>query len=113
MLKGFYAICNTYEHVAFPCVAHGDWKDGQGSSHSRKRDWHCRQPLQPSLHNPSWLRRRALDWIYQVIRKEDEFTKYIDIGPVNKMINMLCVWYVAAHVTTNGGLVEVGIFCLA
>lgn len=41
----------------------------------------------------SWLRRKALDWIYRVIRKEDEFTKYIDIGPVNKMINMLCVWY--------------------
>eukprot|EP00050_Salpingoeca_kvevrii_P016478 m.55791 g.55791 ORF g.55791 m.55791 type:complete len:728 (-) comp6961_c0_seq1:3499-5682(-) len=41
---------------------------------------------------PRWLRKRALDWIYQVLAKEDEFTNFIDIGPVNKMINMLCVW---------------------
>ncbi len=39
-----------------------------------------------------WLRRRALDWIYQVIKKEDEFTNHICIGPVNKVINMICVW---------------------
>jgi UDP-N-acetyl-D-mannosaminuronic acid transferase (WecB/TagA/CpsF family) len=29
---------------------------------------------------PSWLRRRALDWIYRVLEKEDEFTNYICIG---------------------------------
>lgn len=38
------------------------------------------------------VRRRALEWIYAVIAKEDEFTNFIDIGPVNKMINMLCVF---------------------
>ena len=26
------------------------------------------------------------------VQREDENTKYIDIGPVNKMINMLSVW---------------------
>lgn len=41
---------------------------------------------------PAWLRGRALDWIYAVLAKEDEFTNYICIGPVNKMINMLCVY---------------------
>lgn len=36
---------------------------------------------------------RALDWVYTVgVEKEDQFTNYICIGPVNKMINMLCVW---------------------
>ena len=29
---------------------------------------------------PSWLRKRALDWIYRVLEKEDEFTNYICIG---------------------------------
>jgi hypothetical protein len=33
-----------------------------------------------------------MDWIYKVLQKEDEFTNYICIGPVNKMINMLCVF---------------------
>ena len=46
---------------------------------------------------PDWLRRRALAWVYEVIEKEDVFTQYIDIGPVNKMINMvrphLCVCF--------------------
>eukprot|EP00051_Salpingoeca_urceolata_P031664 m.12497 g.12497 ORF g.12497 m.12497 type:complete len:725 (+) comp4271_c0_seq2:368-2542(+) len=40
----------------------------------------------------SSLRQRALDWVYEVLRKEDEFTNYICIGPVNKVLNMLAVW---------------------
>ena len=40
------------------------------------------------------LRRhaRSMDWIYEVLKKEDEFTHNICIGPVNKMINMLVVF---------------------
>lgn len=35
----------------------------------------------------------ALEWMYKVgVEKEDEFTKFIDIGPVNQMINTLCVY---------------------
>ena len=34
---------------------------------------------------PSWLRSRALEWVYAVLEKEDEFTNFIDIGPVNKV----------------------------
>eukprot|EP00053_Salpingoeca_punica_P023596 m.10868 g.10868 ORF g.10868 m.10868 type:complete len:730 (-) comp5338_c1_seq1:40-2229(-) len=41
---------------------------------------------------PSWLRSRALKWCYAVLEKEDEFSNYIDIGPVNKVINMLATW---------------------
>eukprot|EP00040_Diaphanoeca_grandis_P034707 m.216523 g.216523 ORF g.216523 m.216523 type:complete len:721 (-) comp33210_c0_seq1:416-2578(-) len=41
---------------------------------------------------PRFLRRKALDWCYELMQKEDEFTNYICIGPVNKMINMLCVY---------------------
>eukprot|EP00043_Microstomoeca_roanoka_P008241 m.79510 g.79510 ORF g.79510 m.79510 type:complete len:723 (-) comp14159_c0_seq1:213-2381(-) len=41
---------------------------------------------------PRWLRRWALDWIYQVLQKENEFTNYICIGPINKMTNMLISW---------------------
>ncbi|EGC40360.1 hypothetical protein DICPUDRAFT_74059 [Dictyostelium purpureum] len=39
-----------------------------------------------------WLRKKAIDYTFEHIRYEDEQTKYIDIGPVNKVINMLCVW---------------------
>lgn len=27
------------------------------------------------------------------IHYEDENTRYVDIGPVNKVINMLCCWF--------------------
>jgi cycloartenol synthase len=27
------------------------------------------------------------------VHYEDENTRYIDIGPVNKIINMLCCWF--------------------
>mmetsp|Transcript_21636 Transcript_21636/g.60860 ORF Transcript_21636/g.60860 Transcript_21636/m.60860 type:complete len:774 (+) Transcript_21636:35-2356(+) len=40
-----------------------------------------------------YVRQWALDYVYTVaVTKEDEFTNYIDIGPVNKVLNMLCVW---------------------
>jgi len=39
-----------------------------------------------------WLRDKAIDFTFDQIRYEDEQTKYIDIGPVNKVVNMLCVW---------------------
>eukprot|EP00055_Hartaetosiga_balthica_P006445 m.20203 g.20203 ORF g.20203 m.20203 type:complete len:722 (-) comp5225_c0_seq1:126-2291(-) len=41
-----------------------------------------------------WLRNRALDWIYEVLESENEFTNYICIGPVNKAINTLITWIV-------------------
>eukprot|EP01006_Ploeotia_vitrea_P051367 TRINITY_DN67551_c4_g1_i1.p1 TRINITY_DN67551_c4_g1~~TRINITY_DN67551_c4_g1_i1.p1 ORF type:complete len:560 (-),score=299.56 TRINITY_DN67551_c4_g1_i1:141-1820(-) len=39
------------------------------------------------------VRKRALDFIEEYINAEDEQTKHVDIGPVNKAINMLCVWH--------------------
>jgi cycloartenol synthase len=39
------------------------------------------------------LRRRALEETLDLIRSEDENTNYIDIGPVNKVINFLCRWF--------------------
>eukprot|EP01134_Creolimax_fragrantissima_P003456 CFRG3456T1 len=42
---------------------------------------------------PKFIRKWALDWTYTVgVTKEDENTNYIDIGPVNKMMNMLSVF---------------------
>jgi len=40
-----------------------------------------------------WLRRKALDFILEYVRAEDEHTQSIDIGPVSKFINMLCIWH--------------------
>lgn len=51
------------------------------------------------------LRKAALDETLMQIHAEDANTNHIDIGPVNKVINFLCVWFdnptgpeVAAHV---------------
>jgi cycloartenol synthase len=40
----------------------------------------------------SWLRRKALSTIMEHIHYEDENTRYVDIGPVNKVVNMLACW---------------------
>jgi hypothetical protein len=34
-----------------------------------------------------------LTQVMKHIHYEDENTRYIDIGPVNKVINMLCCWF--------------------
>eukprot|EP01096_Ripella_sp_DP13-Kostka_P007824 TRINITY_DN2887_c0_g1_i1.p1 TRINITY_DN2887_c0_g1~~TRINITY_DN2887_c0_g1_i1.p1 ORF type:complete len:720 (+),score=260.70 TRINITY_DN2887_c0_g1_i1:33-2162(+) len=44
-------------------------------------------------YHSSWLRQKALKEAMEQIHAEDENTKYICIGPVNKVINMLCVWF--------------------
>ncbi|TYJ33723.1 hypothetical protein E1A91_A05G122500v1 [Gossypium mustelinum] len=38
------------------------------------------------------LREKALQTVMQHIHYEDENTRYICIGPVNKVLNMLCCW---------------------
>ncbi|KAK1417057.1 hypothetical protein QVD17_26179 [Tagetes erecta] len=40
----------------------------------------------------SKVRRKALNTVMQHIHYEDENTRYICIGPVNKVLNMLCCW---------------------
>jgi squalene cyclase len=44
------------------------------------------------LHLP-FLRRKASDFLIDYINAEDSQTKYVDIGPVNKVINALSVWH--------------------
>lgn len=39
------------------------------------------------------LRKKALDYIADIIDAEDEHTNYINIGPVNQAINSICVWH--------------------
>ena len=40
----------------------------------------------------AYVRRKGLSFALDYMQAEDEQTNYIDIGPVNKMMNMLCVW---------------------
>jgi len=44
------------------------------------------------FHVP-FVRRKALKFIMDYIHAEDDQTKHVDIGPVNKFINMLSVWH--------------------
>ncbi|CAF3793149.1 unnamed protein product [Adineta steineri] len=45
-----------------------------------------------SLYNRQ-LRNKASEFLIDYIQAEDEHTNYINIGPVNKFINMLSIWY--------------------
>jgi cycloartenol synthase len=40
-----------------------------------------------------FLRRKALQEVMKLVAYEDENTRFINIGPVNKVINMLCRWF--------------------
>lgn len=42
---------------------------------------------------PKRFRRKATDAILAYIDAEDDHTNFINIGPVNKAINMICVWH--------------------
>lgn len=39
------------------------------------------------------LRKKALKFVWEYIHAEDEHTNYINIGPVNQVINSLAVWH--------------------
>ncbi|KAI0566831.1 cycloartenol synthase [Gracilaria domingensis] len=39
------------------------------------------------------LRQKALQETLELVKGEDNFSNHIDIGPVNKVINFLCVWF--------------------
>eukprot|EP00245_Coleochaete_scutata_P007127 TRINITY_DN22226_c0_g1_i1.p1 TRINITY_DN22226_c0_g1~~TRINITY_DN22226_c0_g1_i1.p1 ORF type:complete len:764 (-),score=100.86 TRINITY_DN22226_c0_g1_i1:719-3010(-) len=39
------------------------------------------------------VRRKALEYVMEHVHYEDENTRYVDIGPVNKTLNMLCCWF--------------------
>ena len=40
-----------------------------------------------------WLRKKGVDFAFEYIEAEDRQTNYVDIGPVNKCLNMLSVFY--------------------
>lgn len=48
--------------------------------------------LLPYIPPLRWFRKISLDFVIKYIHEEDEQTNYIDIGPVNKALNMLSVW---------------------
>ncbi|OUS43725.1 putative cycloartenol synthase [Ostreococcus tauri] len=54
--------------------------------------WASIMKLEPFLMN-SRLRKAACADAMRQIHYEDENTRYIDIGPVNKVFNMLCCWF--------------------
>lgn len=46
----------------------------------------------PYIPPLKWLRSKALEFVIAYIHEEDRQTNYVDIGPVNKSLNMLAVW---------------------
>jgi len=41
----------------------------------------------------NWLRKKATDYILKYLHAEDEQTNYINIGPVNQVINSISIWH--------------------
>eukprot|EP00656_Telonema_subtile_P058648 TRINITY_DN9994_c0_g2_i3.p1 TRINITY_DN9994_c0_g2~~TRINITY_DN9994_c0_g2_i3.p1 ORF type:complete len:704 (-),score=190.97 TRINITY_DN9994_c0_g2_i3:164-2275(-) len=50
-------------------------------------------PAVRSLSIPKWIRRKGLGFALEYIYAEDIQTNFIDIGPVNKVMNMLSVYH--------------------
>ncbi|NOR81527.1 MAG: hypothetical protein GQ529_11965, partial [Methyloprofundus sp.] len=42
---------------------------------------------------PQWLRNKATDYLLKYINAEDAQTEYLNIGPVSKAINSICIWH--------------------
>lgn len=42
---------------------------------------------------PQWLRTKASEYLLKYINAEDAQTEYLDIGPVSKAINSICIWH--------------------
>lgn len=56
--------------------------------------WWTLYQAEAIFRGPLWfLRTCALKEVMTLITYEDENTRYIDIGPVNKTLNMLCCWF--------------------
>jgi cycloartenol synthase len=53
----------------------------------------------PSIPVLKSIRARGLRFVLQYIHAEDAQTNFVDIGPVNKCLNMVCVW--AEHRSSN------------
>jgi len=44
------------------------------------------------FHVKSW-RKKALNFVLEYIQAEDQQTDYVDIGPINQILNSVCVWH--------------------
>ena len=42
---------------------------------------------------PAWLKTRTSEYLLKYINAEDAQTEYLDIGPVSKTINSICIWH--------------------
>jgi lanosterol synthase len=52
-------------------------------------------------NHSSWVRKKALALALEHIRSEDRNTNWIDIGPVNKVMNMLSIWFAEGSDSEN------------
>jgi len=50
---------------------------------------------------PQWLRKKANDYILKYLNAEDAQTEYLDIGPVSKAINSICIWHAYGSESTQ------------
>lgn len=53
-----------------------------------------------------FLREKALEFVIKYIHAEDVQTNYVDIGPVNKCLNMLAVWMDGGNSNTTEAFVR-------
>jgi squalene cyclase len=71
-----YSPINTIMSVAHNCLA-------------RYETWSIFQPLK------NFVRKRGLAFSLDYMKTEDQMTNFIDIGPVNKVLNMISMYHAA------------------
>ncbi|KAH9190329.1 hypothetical protein AeNC1_007697 [Aphanomyces euteiches] len=78
-----------------------NWSNARGA-YCKLDEYHTPSPIIRGINYLlSWyeclptltpLRKNAIDYVLEFIHADDLETNYCSIGPVNKVINMLCVW---------------------
>ncbi len=67
---------------------------------NRCLSWYEKYAL-PNLALLRALRQRAVSFAMRYLHAEDEASNYICLGPVNKMMNMVCCWAVDGGESTT------------
>ncbi len=50
---------------------------------------------------PQWLRNKTTDYLLNYLNAEDAQTEYLNIGPVSKAINSICIWHAYGKESTQ------------
>ena len=93
-LKKELYVEDDYEKINWDAARHkvADIDNYSPISCGMKFIHNCLAYFYESYNGISFLRQKGLEFAIEYMNAEDVQTNYIDIGPVNKTMNMICIW---------------------